>query len=180
MNPSRLRSLLFATGFLLFSAPVLTAQAPAAAATPKASDRFLRTKAHIDALLKQRLNPVPLPAVLPNPFQASSGAPANPIAGGPGTVLLPPDQLVTPPEPEKPLTDDDEILAHYAATLKITGQMMVSGLPHLIINSSPYKEGGTILVRGNNDAQYYLKVIRIAPNELTLGYNNAVLTLPLK
>ena len=174
MNHLSARSVLFVTG-LLFSAPSVLA-APAAA--PKVVDRFERTKEHIDALLKLRLKPVPLPAVLPNPFQSSGTVPATPVTGGPGPGTDQPP--TTPPEPEKPLTDDDEILAHYAATLKISGQMMVNGLPHLIINSSPYKEGGLILVKGKDDTTFYLKVIRIAPNELTLGYNAVQLTLPLK
>lgn len=170
------RFLLFTTGLLFSAAPVLAAPAAVPAIAPKATDRFERTKEHIDALLKQRLKPVPLPAVLPNPFQSSGTVPTGPGSGG----LSSPDQVVVPVEPEKPLTDDDEILAHYAAALKISGQMMVNGLPHLIINSSPYKEGGNILVKGRDDTVYYLKVIRIAPDELTLGYNAAVFTLPLK
>lgn len=175
MNHLSSRSLFFATGLLLATSPVLAAPA-AAPAAPKAADRFERTKNHIDALLQQRLKPVPLPAVLPNPFQVSSTTPAINLNDSPSA----PNQVVTPPpEPEKPLTDDDEILAYYAATLKISGQMMVGGLPHLIINSSPYKEGGLIQVKGKDDTVYYLKVIKIAPNELTLGYNAVQLTLPL-
>ncbi|HKB56719.1 MAG TPA: hypothetical protein VKC51_03940 [Lacunisphaera sp.] len=169
MNHRFSRSLLFATGLLLSTTPVPAAPAASPARVP---DRFEHTKEHIDTLLKQRLKPLPLPTVLPNPFQSSGGV------TGPGAN--PEQSPTTPPEPEKPLTADDEILAFYAATLKITGQMMVNGLPHLIINSSPYKEGSLIQVHGKGDAIYYLRIVRIAPNELTLGYNAAQLTLPVK
>ena len=56
----------------------------------------------------------------------------------------------------------------------------MAGQAQLIINQVPCKEGSSIPVHGKDDTTFYLKVIRIAPGELVLGYNDAVLTLPLK
>jgi len=167
------RSLLFVSS-LFFAASAL---AQATAGRPhKAADRFERTKEHIDALLKQRLEPEPLPAKLANPFQVSSATPVINLSDSPST----PNQVPAPEPVEAVLSGDDEILAHYAVTLKVTGQLQIGGVAHLIINSAPYKEGSTIPVQGKGDMTYYLKVVRIAPTELTLGLNDATLVVPLK
>jgi hypothetical protein len=179
MSPLSCRFLVFATGLLLSAATVAAAPAPSVPASPKATDRFERTKERIDALLKNRLKPVPLPANPPNPFllteAASTTTPGS--ATDHGTEPAPHDGAtvfdVTAPH------NDAEFLAFYAGTLKISGTVQLNGRPQLIINQSPYKEGDLILLR-NKEASIYLKVVRIAPGELTLGYNGVEQTLPFK
>lgn len=133
-----------------------------------AVDRFDRTKARIDALLARRLQPEPLPSAIANPFLFSGSIPDDSESTTTSTIKT----VVL-------LSGDDEILAHYATTLKISGQMMIGGQAHLIINATPYKEGGQILVRDKGDT-YYLKVLHIAPNLLTLGLNDATIDVPFK
>lgn len=142
-----------------------------------APDRFDRTKAHIDALLNHRLKPEPLPAKPANPFLYS--APGSALAGptGPGSGPVVP---VVPEPVANSLADDDQILAFCVSRLKIGGQVQRGGRALLLINSSTYKEADIIPVRGSTDTVYYVKIVRIAPGEVVFGYNDAVLTVPLK
>lgn len=141
-----------------------------------AADRFDRTKAHIDALLSPRLKPGALPAKPTNPFLFSApGATLVLTPGGPGPT--------TPfiPEPTaNTLADDDQILAFCVSRLRITGQVLRGGRTLLLINSNTYMESDLIPVRGSADTVYYVKIVRIAPGEVVFGYNEAVLSLPLK
>ena len=90
----------------------------------------------------------------------------EPPAGAPATETL--------------LSGDAEILAYYAPTLKISGLVQLNGRAHLIVNQSPYKEGDVIPLKGKDKTVYYLKVIHIEARELTVGYNDAVLSIPVK
>ena len=160
-TPSRLLALLLLAG-LLTSLP--------------AADRFDRTKAHIDALLSHRLKPEPLPAKPANPFLFS--APGSTLAvtpGGPG-----PSGPSIPEPTANTLADDDQILAFCVSRLRITGQVQRGGRTLLLINSNTYMEADLIPVRGSADTVYYVKVVRIAPGEVVFGYNDAILSLPLK
>lgn len=174
MNPLSRRSLVFAIGLLLSAVTALAAPAPGVPASKKSTDRFDHIKEHIDALLKNRLNPEPLPAVLPNPFflaevtQATGASPADP-AGHEKPV----------PVDAAPPSSDAEFLAFYAATLKISGTVLLNGRPQLVINQSSYKEGDLIVLH-NKETNIYLKILRIAPGELTLGYNGIEQTLKFK
>lgn len=162
MNLFQPRPLLFVTGWLLAATSIMLAADP----VPKAVDRFERTKVRIDALLARRLQPPePLPPKTPNPFQNYVAAPEVP--GVPTT-------------PVEPLTDDGSILARYAPGLKVSGQIQLDGRSHIVINASPYTVGDFIPIVGPREATYYFKVIRIDRNQLTLGYNTAELTVPLK
>lgn len=169
MNYSSCRFFVFTAGVLLSAAiaPAAPATTKAPGATTKASSYAARTKERIDALVNRRLKPEPLPDILPNPFQLGVATPTN-------SAAVP--QL--PDEPALP-NSDSEALTRYAAKLKIGGTIQLNGRIQLIINQSPYKEGDVIFV-DNKDAVIYLQIIRLAPGELTLGFNEAVLTIKLK
>jgi hypothetical protein len=141
-----------------------------------AADRFDRTKAHIDALLSHRLKPEALPAKPANPFLFS--APGSTLIATPGGI-----GPVTPviPEPTaNTLADDDQILAFCVSRLRITGQVQRGGRTLLLINSNAYSESDLVPVRSSADVVYYVKIVRIAPGEVVFGYNEVVLSLPLK
>lgn len=141
-----------------------------------AADRFDRTKAHIDALLSHRLKPEALPAKPANPFLFSApGATllATPGGTGPTTPVI--------PEPAvNALLDDDQILAFCVSRLRITGQVQRGGRTLLLINSNAYSESDLVPVRGSADVVYYVKIVRIAPGEVVFGYNEVVVSVPLR
>ncbi len=142
-----------------------------------AADRFDRTKAHIDALLSHRLKPGALPEKPANPFLFT--VPGSLLVAGPGGPAGPVAPVI--PEPTaNTLADDDQILAYCVSRLKISGQVQRGGRAHLMINSNTYKETDLIPVRGGADTVYYVKIVRISPGEVVFGYNDVVLSLPLK
>lgn len=167
-------TVLFVTGLLL-AAPAEAAPAPGKPAPKKSADRFERTQEHIDALIKNRLKPDPLPAVLPNPFQLSEAFPLTENSRTPGGAadhgVEPAPHETKPPVDAPPNGSNAEMLAYYAATLRISGTVELNGRPQLVINQSPYKEGDLILLH-NKDTNIYLRVVHIAPGELTLGYKD--------
>jgi len=168
--------LAFALGLVVAAGALAAAGAAKgkSASQLKASERALLTRQHIDALFKSRLNPEPLPAVLPNPFQLS-GVAATPAAPESGPIVPVKAEPAAPSGPR----DDTEALALYAAGLRISGIIHLNGQAQLIINESPYKEGDLVFLK-NKDSVTYLRVIHIAPGELTLGFNDAVQTLTFK
>ena len=176
MNSLLRCSLFFAAGLLLSAATALAAPAPGAPAPKKSTDRFERTKEHIDALLKNRLKPDPLPSILPNPFQLAEEAPVN-TSHTPGDEPAGHEAVV--PVDAAPPGSDAEFLALYAATLKISGMVQLNGRLQLIINQSSYKEGDFIVLR-NKETNIFLKVVHIVPGELTLGYNGVEQTVKFK
>lgn len=135
----------------------------------KNSINFERTKTRINALLTQRLKPVPLPETLPNPFQLAATTPApNGHEKDPKTVTdgLPPGS-------------DSEMLLYYGATLRISGTVRTDDQIHLIINQAPYKVGDVFVVKGR-EGNAKLRILGIAPGELTLGLNDAVQVIKFK
>lgn len=141
-----------------------------------AADRFDRTKAHIDALLNHRLKPEPLPAKPANPFLYSVPGGSLITPPGPGGPVVP----VIPEPAVNTVMDDDQILAFCVSRLRISGQVQRGGRAHLMINSNTYKEADLIPVRANAETIYYVKIVRISPGEVVFGYNDVVLSLPLK
>ena len=178
MNPLSRHSLVFATGLLLSALMAPAAPTPGVPAPKKTTDRFERTKEHIDALLKNRLKPEPLPANLPNPFFLTEVA-SRPPGGAPDHAAEPAGHETPVPADAAPPGSDAEFLAFYAATLKISGTVLLNGRPQLVINQSSYKEGD-IIVLHNKETNIYLKILHIAPGELTLGYNGGEQTLKFK
>ena len=169
----------------LAAGAVAAPRAPARSPAVKPADRSLRTNERIDALLKFRLAPDPLPANLANPFQLPAGSLAaetretNPPDQSGSHKTDPANPVIPVNIDQLPPGSDSEALAVYAASLKITGTVRLNGQAHLIINQSPYKEGDLILLSVQAKS-VYLQVIRITPTELTLGLNQAVQTLKLK
>jgi hypothetical protein len=149
--------------FALVLTGLLPAQGP--------GDRFGGLKAKIEALLTPRLKPEPLPDKPANPFQFT-------LPGIPTVTLNSSEPKPAQPVPSI-LSDDDQILAYGVARLRITGTVLRGGVSHLLINSTTYKESDLIPVRATGDTVYYIRVVKIAENEVTFGYNAATLAIPL-
>lgn len=135
----------------------------------KVTARYARTEERIQVLVGRRLNPPPLPAEMPNPFYQ-------------GVEL---SELATLPEPETPLVPDApditdaDTLARIVPTLRITGLVIRNQQPHLTINSVSCKPGDIIAIPGRA-TPLFIQVRRIADGQLTLGLNDAEVTIPLK
>ena len=176
--------ILLAATSLSAAAPVTPANATpvgGAVAAVKTVDRFERTKQRIDALLKRRITPEALPAILPNPFQLSEETPVASSTHVPGAVE---QQVVVQPKVDVPAEflqpgSDEETLSRYLPTLRISGTGQLNGRAYLIINSTPYREGDRILV-SNKAAQIYFQVLHIAVGEVTFGLNDAQQVLKFK
>jgi hypothetical protein len=153
---------------LMISVALLSAAGKTTRASGKPKDvSFQRTKSRIDALLGSRLKPDALPDPLPNPFQLTEVVPAS----GPDKNPKPIESI--------PVSTDSEMLLYYGASLRISGTVRTDDQTHLIINSSPYKEGDTLTIK-TKDATAKLKILGIAPGELTLGLNDAVQVIKFK
>jgi hypothetical protein len=144
--------------------------------TPKITDPFEPTRLKIDQLLKARINPEPLPATLPNPFTLPNVAPTTLADDGEVTVAAgQPTAVAAGHEPGS----DADLLAQFAATLKISGMVERNGQRNFIINQLYYKEGDVILM-DKKDPKSAVKIVHVAPGELILGYNDIVQTIRLK
>jgi hypothetical protein len=167
MNHPRRRLSFIVAGLLTLAGAVSLVLA--AASTGRTDAQTERTQQRIDALLKHRLKPDPLPVTLPNPFQVVSGtasrkadgseAEAAPTEGG---TESPANSATVQPVEESSVDTSKEALARYAAKLKIGGLVRLNGQPQLIINDSPRKEGDFIIVE-HKDAVTYVQIVRIAP-----------------
>lgn len=177
MNFFSRHSLVLAVGLLLTAGTLAGATPSPRNPRAKPANQFERTKERIDALLKRRLNPDPLPANLANPFQLPAGTVVAELRDG-NPPDLPPDRKGGPTDLLPP-DSDGEALARYAASLKITGTVKVDGQVHLIINQAPYKVG-ELLPLIFPSGTVYLQIIRIAPAELTVGLNQAVQSVKFK
>lgn len=174
MSPRLLPRLLLAATLLVAAGSAHAAAAKpdsaTAAALKKITERYALTKQRIATLLDQRMHPEPLSSVLPNPFYR---APDLPPADG--AVASAPDVAV----PAAPDASDADTLAKYAATLKISGVVVLNGQPHLTVNSTLCKIGDVIPV-GPKDHAVYLQIVRITGDELTLGLNEAQQVIRLR
>lgn len=170
---SRHPRVLAAALLLAVVSPLLAAESASAAEVKRVTDRYALTKARISALLDQRLHPKPLPANPANPFylapKEAAGDPATPGGESPETPVI----------PESADLSDIDTIRKYAATLKIGGVLTFSGMLHVTINNTASKVGDTITV-GHKDRPIYLRIVGLTPNELTLGLNDAMLTVSLK
>jgi len=163
--------------FLLGLLVCFTGISPASAAPAKAGRAtdggktavdFARTKARIDALLTLRLKPTTLPGDMPNPFDLPHS-------------LSEPTTLEKDP---KPVNDgapgsDSEMLLYYGASMRISGTVRIDDVTHLVINQSPYKEGDLFTIK-TKDTVTKLRIVQIAPGELTIGLNDAVQVVKFK
>ncbi len=155
--------------WLLISIPVVSA-APAKGKKPAVAPKdvsFQRTKSRIDALIGPRLKSEPLPDPLPNPFQPAEVA----LKSGTDKTPKPMENLS--------VSTDSEMLLYYGASLKISGTVRTEDATRLVINSSPYKVGDILTIK-MKDSTAKLRILGIAPGELTVGLNEAVQVIKFK
>jgi hypothetical protein len=168
MNTPFRQSLGLALGVLISLAVVSAAPPKAKKPAFAAKDvNFQRTKSRIDTLLGPRLKSEPVPDPLPNPFQLAEVAPM------PGSDKTP------KPVENLPVSTDSEMLLYYGASLRISGTVRTDDETHLVINSSPYKVGDILVIK-TKDSTAKLRILGIAPGELTLGLNDAVQVIKFK
>lgn len=156
-----------ALGLLISVGSLTAAPAKPKASTSNTTVPFERTKSRIDALLSRRLKPAPLPEVLPNPFQLAE-APAAPTQEKDPKA----NETLGP-------VSDSEMLVYYGAMLRISGTVRIEDQTHLIINQAPYKEGDIFNLK-TKEVNAKLRIISIAPGELTLGLNAATQVIKFK
>jgi hypothetical protein len=155
---------------------VATALAGAIVAAPVAPtpEQSARIRRQVDALLKSRLQPEPLPLDPPNPFVPMVSPGVAPVAAAPVAPVA-----TANPAPA-PIVDraaeDAALLARYASRLRITGLIRVKDQVHVIINDTPWKEGDFIIV-SRDPGVVQLQVARIQPGQLTLKLEDAELVL---
>ena len=166
MKSSFSRFLVLSLG-LLASTVIIHAAGGKFAPANKGAVNFQRTKTRIDALLAQRLKPDPLPDPLPNPFQLAE------------TVTPATQEKEPKPAEGLPVSSDGEMLLYYGASLRISGTVRINERTHLVINQSPYKEGDTLTLK-TKDATAKIRILGIAPGELTIGLNDAVQVVKFK
>jgi hypothetical protein len=134
------------------------------AATPVIGTQlFQETDARIDDLFQHRNNPPKPPGPLDNPFHVGDPPPAASSSGGAAPTL----PLGTP---------DEVVLRQAASNLVFGGLLQVGDVQVLVINKASYKEGGILSVRVLGSL-VYLRIISITSSSITLGLNEARLTL---
>jgi|GEM_PF-5041980 len=159
MKPNSLRSLL-----TLLLAAVATGALPAA--TPViGSQLFQETDARIEDMFQHRNNPPKLPGPHDDPFQVGDAPLASNL------------NLTGKETPSvAPGTSDEAVLRQAAGSLVFGGLLQIGDVQVLVINKASYKEGGILSVRLQG-APVYLRIISITANSVTLGLNEARLTL---
>lgn len=142
------------------------AAGPLRAATPViGAQLFADTNARIEDLFHFRNNPPKPPGPMDDPFRIGDAPLANNLnLNGTGTGPLPPG------------APDDVVLHQAAAGLVFGGILEVNGNQVLVINKAPYKEGGILAVRMQG-TPYYLRIVQITSNSVTLGLNEARIVL---
>lgn len=177
-----LLALLPGRAFAAETAAGATTKAPATkagaakAADAKVIDPFDQVRMRIDQILKARVNPEPLPAVLPNPFTLPNSTTALLIEDDLAPAASP--QPAAAPEGPEP-GSDLETLVNFSATLKLGGTVSLNGQTSQYINQLLYKEGDVILME-KRDPKSAVKVVRIVPGALTLSFKEAQHTVRLK
>jgi hypothetical protein len=165
---------------------VLALGAPCAAqaASPPSSASIQQ---RIDALLKHRLKPEPLPVTPPNPFQMTGGAKreTGASAGAEEILAAKPsarEEVLTGTAPsaenavKEPAGGASEILITCASRLKLGGVIILKDQIQIVVNGVPRKEGDTVAADWNNGI-VYLKIAKLLPGQLVLRYQDAEATL---
>lgn len=148
-------------GVLVIGATALSLRA----ATPViGSQLFQETDARIDGMFQQRNNPPRPPGPLDDPFRTSEA---------PRTSNLNLTRETTAPTPDN---SDESVLRQAAGGLVFGGILQIGDVQVLVINKASYKEGGILGVRVQGNV-VYLRILSITPNSVTLGLNEARLTL---
>ena len=144
----------------------LAAAISSQAATPViGSQLFQETDARIQDLYQQRNSPPKPPGPLDDPFRVGDAPLASNLnlSGNSSTTA-------------EPATTDESLLRQAASTLVFGGILQVGDIQVLVINKASYKEGGILSVRLQGDP-IYLRILTITGNSVTLGLNEARLTL---
>lgn len=166
--------------FQLLGLGLLTGLLWAAPANPSAGDS-MQIRQRIDALLKRRQQPMPLPVDPPNPFAVAAAVsigltPVRESTEAGGNESAMPAVVVGNPDDEIGSANTAELLARFASRLRITGMIRTKDQVHVIINDSPWKEGDYMIF--NQGARIIrLQVMRIVPGQLTLRLEEAELVL---
>jgi len=142
---------------------------PLRAATPViGSQLFQDTNARIEDMFQHRNNPPKPPGTVDNPFRVGDAPLASNLNpnGNPAATETGP----------APGTSDESILRQAAGVLVFGGILQIGDVQVLVINKASYKEGGILSVRLQG-TPVYLRILSITPNSVTLGLNEARLTL---
>ena len=160
---------LFPASLPLSALLAIAAVAPLRAAAPViGSDLIQQTNARIEHLFQHRNNPPKPPGPHENPFRIGDSPLASSlnVNPGPGAIKGP-----------VPLVNSDEaMLRQAAASLVFGGLLQMGDVQMLVINKATYKEGGLLTVRLQG-SPVYLRIVSIKNNTVTLGLNEARLTL---
>lgn len=172
-RPLRSREMLILAAGLLAAAAGYSA-APASSSAPTIQQR-------IDALLKHRTRPEPLPVDPPNPF-VSRGIRESVMASSAPKATVSVESLAnvapagTNPSPEFLAASSADVLAACAVRLKIGGVIRLRDQTQVVINDIPRKEGDFIAAVWSNSV-VQLRLVRVVPGELVLRFEDAVITL---
>lgn len=145
--------------------PGLNLPAAPRAGPGRKADPFEKTRRQIEALFAHRLAPAKLEAAQYNPFLlgAVGGDPdAGPAAG--------------PVEAYRPVSSDDMVLQQLAAQVKVTGVFQRDDKIQLVIGGQPRGEGA-VLTFPFEGASALVRIIRIRPGWIVLGYRSAELQI---
>ncbi len=159
--------------FLLLLALPFAAVLPGA---PRVASPPMPIAKQIDALLKNRLRPEPLPIDPPNPFVLPNSRRDTPsITPGDAAANASGGARANPNEVARPATAG-EILADCAAHLRIGGLMRTKDQVQLVINDLPRKEGDVMTVPWNG-TRIQITIAVILPEQVILRYNDARLAV---
>jgi hypothetical protein len=132
----------------------------------------------IDALLKRRLKPEPLPVTPPNPFQPTGetrrDAAWDDVASKPAVTEdagAAGGQLAAVGSAANGATAS-EILISCATKLKVGGVVVVKNQIQIVVNGITRKEGDNVAADWNNTI-VQLKIARLLPGQMVLRYGDA-------
>ena len=164
---------------LLFAALLPSVAAAAPIDMKRISERYALTKSRISALLAQRQNPTPFPTNLPNPFYRVPDQPPTDTSLGGGLPVGPGDPVDSTVLPTEADESDAGTLVKFAAKLKVSGVTILNGQLLLSLNQTLSKTGDIIPYEINGHT-VYIRVLKITPDELTIGLNQEQLIVRLR
>ncbi|MES2693527.1 MAG: hypothetical protein V4773_08645 [Verrucomicrobiota bacterium] len=130
----------------------------------------------IDALLKHRLRPEPLPLDLPNPFVltgVTTTQRARPTVVENGARI---EDAAASPNREATQVNHSEILADCAARLRIGGTIRLKDHVQIVINDTPRKEGDFLYVP-YQATRIPMEIVRIMNDRIVLRYMGAEISV---
>jgi hypothetical protein len=138
-----------------------------AAAPAIGAQFFQETNNRIEDLFRHRNAPPKPPGPRESPFRIGEAPLASSldlIGGRPGA------------SPAELATSDETLLRQAAGGLTFGGLLQIGDRQVLVINKASYKVGGILTVRLQG-TPVYLRIVSITSNTVTLGLNEARLTL---